>query len=140
MAKALWACCLCGKDFTRKFSAYRHREKVDSGKSVAVRFVEYLAGQASGLYSPPIIPPRLSGNRRQRFLRAKTDGQISSSYSKADKTVADSTHGILWSHNNPSDSSLQDKPKDENISTLSPKSNSYSKVVGLRGEHIAQNA
>jgi hypothetical protein len=70
MSKALWACSLCGEDFTRKFSAYRHSEKVHSGQSAIIRFVEYLA---SGLYPHPIIPPRLSGNRRPGFLKSRTD-------------------------------------------------------------------
>jgi hypothetical protein len=129
MSKALWACCTCGEDFTRKFSAYRHRENVHSGKSTIIRFVEYLAGLASGLYPYPIIPPRLSGNRRPKFLKSRTDGQISST--KADKTIADSTRGNLWlqqrnavsdnnfyRHNNPNKSSLQNNANDEMFSTL----------------------
>jgi hypothetical protein len=129
MSKALWACCTCGEDFTRKFSAYRHRENVHSGKSAIVRFVEYLAGLASGLYPPPVTPPRLSGNKRPKFLKSGTDRQISTA--KADKTIADSTYGNLWSQqrnvvndnnfyrgNNPNNSSLQNNPTDEIFSTL----------------------
>ena len=75
MSKALWACSLCGEDFTRRSSAERHRNNVHNGKSILVRFVEYLAGRASGLYPKPIDPPRLSRRGRPRFGKA----QVSSS-------------------------------------------------------------
>ncbi len=143
MSKALWACCTCGEDFTRKFSAYRHRENVHSGNSAIVRFVEYLAGLASGLYPPPVIPPRLSGNRRPKFLKDRTDRQISSA--KADKTIADSTYGNLWLQqrnvvndnnfyrgNNPNNSSLQNNPTNEIFSTIDYAIEQYEKLLHFK--------
>ena len=142
MSKALWACSRCGEDFTRKFSAYRHRDNVHSGKSAIVRFVEYLAGLASGLYPHPITPPRLVGNRRPKFLKSSTDRQIFGT--KADKTIADSTHGKLWSQqrnvvndnnfyrgNNPNNS-LQNNPTDEIFSTVDYAIEQYEKLLHFK--------
>ena len=33
MSKALWACSLCGEDFTRRSSAERHRNNLHQGRS-----------------------------------------------------------------------------------------------------------
>ncbi|MGC1932300.1 MAG: hypothetical protein WA667_25285 [Candidatus Nitrosopolaris sp.] len=86
---------LCGEDFTRRSSAERHRNNVHHGKSLAVRFVEYLAGRASGLYSKPIDPPRLSRRGRVQFGKAeKSDRQISATASET--AVADSTTKDFW--------------------------------------------
>ena len=88
MSKALWACSLCGEDFTRRSSAERHRNNIHQGRSSLVRFVEYLAGRASGLYPRPIDPPRLARRgRRPQF------GRTSDS---SDRTVADSTTKDFW--------------------------------------------
>jgi hypothetical protein len=65
MSKALWACTLCGEDFTRRSSAERHRNNIHQGRSGIVRFVEYLAGIASKLYPRPIDPPRLARRARR---------------------------------------------------------------------------
>jgi hypothetical protein len=76
MSKALWACSLCGEDFTRRSSAERHRNNVHQGRSDLVRYVEYLAGRASGLYSTPIDPPRLARRGKPPFGKtSKIDGR-----------------------------------------------------------------
>ena len=67
MSKALWACSLCGEDFTRRSSAERHRYTVHQGNSLIVRFVDYLAGRSSGIYAAPIDPPRLLKRARPEF-------------------------------------------------------------------------
>src|SRR5215472_10610054 len=67
MSKALWACSLCGEDFTRRSSAERHRYTVHQGNSLIVRFVDYLAGRSSGIYAAPIDPPRLLKGARPEF-------------------------------------------------------------------------
>ncbi len=67
MSKALWACSVCGEDFTRRSSAERHRYNVHQGNSLVVRFVDYLAGRASGIYPEPIDPPRLLKRARPNF-------------------------------------------------------------------------
>jgi hypothetical protein len=67
MSKALWACSVCGEDFTRRSSAERHRYDVHQGNSLVVRFVDYLAGRASGIYPEPIDPPRLLRRARPQF-------------------------------------------------------------------------
>jgi hypothetical protein len=43
LSKALWACLVCGEDFTRRTSGERHRMNVHEGKSIVIRFVEYIA-------------------------------------------------------------------------------------------------
>lgn len=67
MSKALWACSVCGEDFTRRTSGERHSENVHGGNSLVVRFVDYLAGRASGIYPEPIDPPRLLKRTRPHF-------------------------------------------------------------------------
>ncbi|HXX96604.1 MAG TPA: hypothetical protein VEL11_05750 [Candidatus Bathyarchaeia archaeon] len=67
MSKALWACSLCGEDFTRRSSAERHRYTVHQGNSLIVRFVDYLAARSSGIYAAPIDPPRLLKRARPEF-------------------------------------------------------------------------
>jgi hypothetical protein len=60
MSKPLWACSICGEDFTRKSSAKRHGFNVHDEKGLVVRYTEYLVGRMSGEYPKPIEPPRLS--------------------------------------------------------------------------------
>jgi hypothetical protein len=60
MSKPLWACSICGEDFTRKSSAKRHRFNVHDEKGLVVRYTEYLVGRMSGEYPKPIEPRRLS--------------------------------------------------------------------------------
>ena len=55
MSKALWACSVCGEDFTRRSSAERHRDNVHQGNSLVVRFVDYLAGRAAEFMRRPSI-------------------------------------------------------------------------------------
>jgi len=89
MSKALWACTLCGEDFTRRSSAKRHRNNVHHGRCALVRFVEYLAGLASGHYSRPIDPPRLARRARPEFGETSNrDLQISTASN--DRIIADS--------------------------------------------------
>ena len=95
MSKALWACTLCGEDFTRRSSAERHRNNVHQGRSDIVRFVVYLAGLASRLYSRPIDPPRLARRGKPQFGKtSKRDRQILTTSN--DRTVADSTIEDFW--------------------------------------------
>jgi len=75
MSKAIWACAICGEDFTRRSSAERHRNNLHQGRSCIVRFVEYLAGRASGLYSAPIDPPRLTRRERPQFGKTSESDQ-----------------------------------------------------------------
>lgn len=60
MSKPLWACSICGEDFTRKSSAKRHGFNVHDQNCRVVRYTEYLVGRMSGEYPKPIEPPRLS--------------------------------------------------------------------------------
>jgi hypothetical protein len=79
MSKPVWACPLCGEDFTRKSSAERHSSKLHKGGSLPVRYINYLTGRLSGQYPPPLTPPRLLGRKN--------------------KTVADSSRGdILYAN------------------------------------------
>lgn len=71
MSKPLFACATCGEDFTRRTSAERHNRNVHNGYCIIVRYVQYLAALASGLYSSPITPPRLS--RRNKFIGPSID-------------------------------------------------------------------
>jgi len=70
MSKPLWACSVCGEDFTRKSSAKRHGFNVHDEKGLVVRYTEYLVGRMSGQYPKPIEPPRLS-ERYPPWLRRK---------------------------------------------------------------------
>lgn len=64
MSKPLFACTVCGEDFTRKSSAHRHKDHVHNGQCNIVRFVDYLAGRVSGIYPIPIMPPRLLSKKK----------------------------------------------------------------------------
>ena len=70
MSKPLWACSICGEDFTRKSSAKRHGFNVHDEKGLVVRYTDYLVGRMSGQYPKPIEPPRLS-ERYPPWLRRK---------------------------------------------------------------------
>ncbi|MGA9154850.1 MAG: hypothetical protein WBZ36_30055 [Candidatus Nitrosopolaris sp.] len=96
MSKALWACWICGEDFTRRSSAERHSNNLHQGSSGIVRYIEYLAGRASGFYPPPIDPPRLARRGRPQFGKiSKRDQEIFTTSS--DRTVAtDSTTKDFW--------------------------------------------
>jgi hypothetical protein len=73
MSKPTWACSVCGEDFTRRSSAERHRDNVHQGNSLVIRFVDYLAGRASGIYPTPIDPPRLLRTTRPQFGKTPND-------------------------------------------------------------------
>jgi hypothetical protein len=96
MSKALWACSICGEDFTRRSSSERHRNNLHQGRPCIVRFNEYLAGRASGFYPPPIDPPRLARRGRPQFGKiSKRDREIFTTSS--DRTVAThSTTKDFW--------------------------------------------
>lgn len=64
MSKPLFACTVCGEDFTRKSSAHRHNVRVHNGLCNVVRFVDYLAGRVSGIYPLPIMPQRLQSKKK----------------------------------------------------------------------------
>src|SRR5437588_12292279 len=64
MSKPLFACTVCGEDFTRKSSAHRHKVRVHNGLCNVVRFVDYLAGRVSGIYPLPIMPQRLQSKKK----------------------------------------------------------------------------
>jgi hypothetical protein len=70
MSKPLWACSICGEDFTRKSSAKRHGFNVHDQYCRIVRYTDYLVGRMSGEYPKPIEPPRLS-ERYPPWLRRK---------------------------------------------------------------------
>jgi hypothetical protein len=65
MSKPNWACPICGEDFTRKSSAFRHNDNIHEGRCLPVRYIDYLAGRQSGLYQPPLTPTRLLGSRTE---------------------------------------------------------------------------
>jgi hypothetical protein len=89
MSKPLWACSVCGEDFTRRSSAERHRDNVHQGNCLVVRFVDYLAGRASGIYPTPIDPPRLLRRTGPQFGSALTpNGHL---VRATDITVADNS-------------------------------------------------
>jgi hypothetical protein len=94
MSKALWACSVCGEDFTRRSSAERHSNNVHQGRSILVRFVEYLSGRASGLYPRPIDPPRIARRGRPQF--GKTSKRNDQTFTTSDRTVTDSTIKDFW--------------------------------------------
>ncbi len=87
-SKALYACVLCGEDFTRHSSAKRHRRIVHDG--TIVRYNEYLGGRASGIYPPPTIPPRLLGTRKLIKLEGQNN-YIEQQHQTEDIIAADST-------------------------------------------------
>jgi hypothetical protein len=120
MSKALWACSVCGEDFTRRSSAERHKNTVHQGRSVLVRFVEYLAGRASGLYPRPIDPPRLARRGRPHFGKtSKRDEQTFTAPS--DRTVADSTtKDFWWDFGKNTSSHLQHSSNQSNNDRLNP--------------------
>jgi hypothetical protein len=74
--------------------AERLRNNVHQGRSGLVRFVEYLDGLASGLYSRPIDPPRLARRAGPAFGKTSNrDLQISTNC----RVVADSaTEDSCW--------------------------------------------
>jgi len=76
MSKPVWACPICGEDFTRKSSAERHSSKLHKGRSPPVRYIDYLTGRLSGQYPPPITPQRLLG-RKNRTVADSSRGNIS---------------------------------------------------------------
>ena len=93
MSKALWACSVCGEDFTRRSSAERHRDNVHQGNSLVVRFIDYLAGRASGFYPTPIDPPRISKRARPQFGKTPNDPL----FNATDVVVADNRiKDICW--------------------------------------------
>jgi hypothetical protein len=71
-SEPLFACVLCGEDFTRNSSAKRHRKIVHY--SPIVRYNEYIAGRASGTYPKPIAPPRMS--RKSKFVRFEGEDML----------------------------------------------------------------
>jgi hypothetical protein len=71
-SKPLFACVLCGEDFTRNSSAKRHRKIVHY--SPVVRYNEYIAGRASGTYPKPIAPARMS--RKSKFVRLEGEDML----------------------------------------------------------------
>lgn len=78
MSKPLWACSVCGEDFTRKSSAKRHGFNVHDEKCLVVRYTEYLVGRMSGEYPKPIEPPRLS--ERYPPLSRRKNGQVEQAF------------------------------------------------------------
>jgi hypothetical protein len=83
MSKPIWACPICAEDFTRKSSALRHINNLHEGRCPLVRYIDYLVGKQSGLYPPPLPPPRL--------LRSIT--KMKFNHSNNHLTVADSSRG-----------------------------------------------
>lgn len=68
-SKPLYACATCGEDFTRKTSAERHKGNVHNGNCFIVRFIEYIAGRASGRYTPPVTPSRLLRKNKKLLMQ-----------------------------------------------------------------------
>jgi hypothetical protein len=52
-----YACTKCGRGFSRKSSAIRHVNKVETGHADVVPFSQYVAGIPLGLYLPSISKP-----------------------------------------------------------------------------------
>jgi hypothetical protein len=73
MSKPLFACTICGEDFTRRTSADRHRKNIHNGHNSIVRYIEYIARRASSLYAPPITPRRLS--RKKKLMEFHNNNQ-----------------------------------------------------------------
>ncbi|PWU78959.1 MAG: hypothetical protein DLM72_19945 [Candidatus Nitrosopolaris wilkensis] len=72
MSKPVWAYPTCGEDFTRKSSAVRHSSKLHKGRSLPVRYIDYLTGRLSGQYQPPLTPPRLLGRKNKTVADSST--------------------------------------------------------------------
>lgn len=87
-SKPLFACVLCGENFTRNSSAKRHRRIVHD--SLIVRYIEYVAGRASGQYPQPITPPRMS-RRKSKSVKFQGEDmqQNSPSFITADSSADD---------------------------------------------------
>lgn len=49
----MYICTTCGEDFTRRYNAIRHNRNIHCNTAEIVRFVEYVAGRASGKYLEP---------------------------------------------------------------------------------------
>jgi hypothetical protein len=107
MSKPLWACSVCGEDFTRKSSAKRHGFNVHDEKGLVVRYTEYLVGRMSGQYPKPIEPPRLSERYPPSSRRKNGQEQQKSFYDPGYKNeerltvLADSSSNLFRSGNIP---------------------------------------
>ncbi len=52
MDRLTYVCTVCSEHFTRKYSAKRHNQNIDSGAAEIVRLIDYLAGRSSRQYMP----------------------------------------------------------------------------------------
>jgi hypothetical protein len=67
MSRTLYVCITCTQEFTRKGSADRHNINIHEGRSIIVRFLDYVIGTVTGRYRlpDPSLHPR-SGRKRSR--------------------------------------------------------------------------
>jgi hypothetical protein len=58
-----YACTKCGRSFSRKSSAVRHINNVESGQATVVPYPAYVAGLQTHLYLPPLPRPTYATKR-----------------------------------------------------------------------------
>jgi hypothetical protein len=75
MSKAIWACPICGEDFTRKTSAMRHSSNLHNGRGLPVRYIDYVTGRQTGQYPAALTPRRLS-RRKNKTGDISRDGVL----------------------------------------------------------------
>jgi hypothetical protein len=121
-SKPLFACVLCGEDFTRKSSGKRHRRFVHN--SLIVRYNEYIAGRVAGIYPKPIAPARIL--RKSKFVKFQGEDilQHSPSFITADNSADEISCGNTDMNNNISGNNT--------IGTYNPESRS----VHMKGKKV----
>jgi len=93
---------VCGEDFTRNSSAKRHKGIVHQGNCLIVRYIEYVAGRASGLYPEPRTPPRMSRKRKIiKFQQGNNDNNTQLQHSTPLFPISDSIADEVWCGNAP---------------------------------------
>jgi hypothetical protein len=97
-SKPLFACVLCGEDFTRSSSGKRHRRIVHN--SHIVRYNEYIAGRSAGLHPRPIAPPRMSRKSELVKVQGEHMPQHSNRFIAADSSADDISCGDADINNN----------------------------------------
>ena len=79
MNSKTWVCAVCSQDFTRKYSAHRHRRDLHHGQGIIVRMIDYVIGRISGEYKPGNPLAYRSGYKQQDSAFARSDADAKAS-------------------------------------------------------------